>query len=72
MANGNGTVWHTDVPVWAKTLVFLVGALAESGYPVVRTDRAVCSVLAGAGGHHLGVRGDPHGLPGPYRKNVTG
>jgi len=32
MANGNGTPWHTDVPVWAKTLVFLVGTL---GVPVL-------------------------------------
>lgn len=34
MANGNGNVWHQDVPVWAKTLVFLVGAL---GVPVMVT-----------------------------------
>jgi len=32
MANGNGNSWHQDVPVWAKTLVFLVGAL---GVPVM-------------------------------------
>ena len=32
MANGNGEVWHQGVPVWAKTLVFLVGAL---GVPVM-------------------------------------
>lgn len=34
MANSNGTVWHTDVPVWAKTLAFLIGTL---GVPVMVT-----------------------------------
>lgn len=33
MANGNGGgAWHDVVPVWAKTLVFLIGGL---GFPVV-------------------------------------